>query len=340
MRVAVISNNYGETYDGIGAFSKVIYSLFSEKTAVEVFSAKCRESEPKLKRITTFGMSRSMLNCVKRINEFDAIVLEYPFVEWNPLVVTIYKMMAHKARISNIKLYLSVHEYSRVNKLRRLVIRTMVKHSDFVFVSNEEIKKELLPYNSEIGIRGIPTNIYGEATRKSIDSLNKYVFFGLINGTKAFEEMLNGWDKFNKNKKNTLYVLSSSDMADVDKHYGITYIKNADNETAFEYMDNSMFAVLPIKPMIDEKNATFKTGAIAGCICIGKYCNAYSEEEFIIKMNDYTVDDFYEAFMFSKKIGYEDACKMSEKSLAFGEKYNPHHIAGLIENTLIEGNTT
>lgn len=338
MKVAIISNNYGETYDGIGAFSKVIYSLFSANVTVDVFTAKCCENEPKIKRIFTLGMSRAILNCVKKINEFDAIILEYPFVEWNPLVVIFYRLLALRAKINSVKLYLSVHEYSRVNKLRRLVIRTMVKNSDLVFVSNKEIKKELLLYNQEIVIRGIPTNIYGKARKKSIDSLNNYVFFGLINGTKAFEEMLNGWDKFNKDNNNTLYILSSSELIDVEKHYGIKYIKNADNETIFEYMNKSMFAILPIRPMIDEKNATFKTGAIAGCICIGKYCNAYNEEEFIVEMNNYTVDDFYEAFMLCKRITYEEASKMSEKSILFGEKYDPHRIAELIENTLIEGN--
>ncbi len=338
MHIAIIANNYGENYDGIGAFSKVVTSLFTDKVTFDVFTSKCNEKESKVKRITTLGMTRLIIMCTKRISDYKAILLEYPFVEWNPLIIFAFSRLAKEAKLKNIKLYLSIHEYARVNKLRQMVIRSLVRKSDLVFVSNTQMKHDLQPINSRIVLRGIPTNIYGEATKKSVDSLRKYVFFGLINGTKAFEEMLEGWDRFNTDGTNILYVLSSSNLTGIERHKEVIYIKNADNSTIFKYMNGSMFSLLPIKPLIDEKNATFKTGAIAGCICIGKFCDSYKNEDFILNMQNYTSEDFYRVLCDSKKIEYKKACEMSEKSLLFGEAFNPRHIARIIENVILEGN--
>lgn len=333
--IAIVANNYGKSHDGIGAFSKVTTCFFSSNLTYKVYTSICSENDSKIKRFLTLGMTRCLIKCKNHINEYQGILIEYPFVEWNPTILIAFQLLRSKSRKKEAKIILSLHEYRRVNRLRKEVIRFMAKRCDLVLVSNKEMMNDIVTLNSNVCVRGIPTNIYGHATPKNADSMNKFVFFGLINGTKAFDEMLNGWDEFNKNNKYKLYIITGSIIKGLERHKNVVYIHNADNDTIFQIMNNCMYCVLPVKPQIDEKNATFKTGAIAGCICIGKFSEEFSKEDFLINMKNYTADDFYNAFNAATTIDFNNAIIKNEEAIKFGNKYNPQNISTIIEQSIL-----
>ena len=165
---------------------------------------------------------------------------------------------------------------------------------------------------------------------------NQFVFFGLINETKAFNEMLKGWDEFNINSKYKLFIITGSDVKGLERHKNIVYIHNADDDTIFQIMNNCMYCILPVKPQIDEKNATFKTGALAGCICIGKFSEKFSKESFLLDMENYTAECFYNTFKAAIMIGFSDAIIKNKEAVEFGNKYNPKKISANIEKEILD----
>lgn len=336
IKMAVIANNYGETYDGVGAFAKVITINYSNRIDYSVFSAKCSEKESKFRRFTSFGMTEQINKVNNSIRDYDVVMLEYPFVEWNPLILVAYRKLVKLAKINGVKIILSLHEYARVNRLRKLVIKELIFGANLVLVSNEGMKMDISNFTNRIGIRNIPTNIYGEVKEKTIESNNKFVFFGLVNKTKAFEEMLEAWDSFNKTNTCILYVITGSELPDFEqKHKNVKYIYKASNEEVLSWMEQCRYCVVPVKPCIDMKNATFKTGALAGCICIGKFSDEYKDKKFVIDLDEYSKESFKKAFQNAIEISEKDKRRLTKLAQEFGMEYIPPKVSEMIEKYII-----
>lgn len=105
MRLAIVCNNYGQKYDGIGSFAKILNENYPDDIKSSVFSADCLSETSALKKVFNFGMIRAF-RAVRRAvknRQVDAVLIEYPFVEWNPFIVTEIKKLRRKAKKMTLK---------------------------------------------------------------------------------------------------------------------------------------------------------------------------------------------------------------------------------------------
>ncbi len=339
MKIAIIANNYGKPYDGVGAFAQVQNSNFPEWVRSEIYTADCQGSDSSLQKFTNWGMKRVIMQAAKDCEkkQFDAILLEYPFVEWNPAILAAIKILVRKAKKAGCKFAVSLHEYERTSFLRKKIIRIISRMADMVFVSDEHMGRSVSKYNVNICVRPIPTNVYVSTSgRVSIKKQeNHYVYFGLVNHAKAFDEMLEGWDRFNASGENILYVLSSSELKGIEQsHIGVRYIHNAKNEELIEIMERCSFSILPVRPEIDMKNTTFKTGAITGNICVGHFNQTYEALPFTIQMNDYSVESFAKALQKTQDLTEAERQSFSQQAREFGNRYTPMETAKTVAGAL------
>lgn len=336
MKIATIVNNYGMSYDGVGAYVKVITSNYSNNLSVDIFSSNCRGSDSVFKKFFSFGMSNEIRKVAKQTSSYDAVIIDYPFVEWNPFIIVVYHQLIKKAKFSGTKVIASIHEYNRVNQLRKKVIEFFVKRADLTLVCNEELKDSLLPFSNNIKIRDIPTNISSSEISKDF-SCDKYVFFGLINGSKAFDEMLLGWDEFNKERLYHLDIITSTQIEiDTTKHNNVSITYNADDNQIMEIMESCAFCILPIIPEIDSKNATFKTASIAKCISIGKFCKDYSQFEFVLNMESYKPENFITILRKSRDLQRKEIIQKRRSAYKFGQFFLPSNVAMKIEKYIVQ----
>lgn len=341
MKIASVSNNYGKQYDGVGAFAKVQNENYPDDVICINYTADCTFEASKLQRIFMPGMTFAINRLIKDFHKenFDVVMVEYPFVEWNPLIILSLLIVRNIAKKRRCKLVLSLHEYIRVNALRKLVIKIMCKLSDIVFVSNEEMKSAVSEFSNQVCIRPIPTNLYNQEamTLDIVQSTQNYVFFGLVNKVKAFYEMLDAWDIYNKDGKKTLYILTASQLSDIEnKHIGVKYLYKQDDYTIIKILRSCVGCIVPIKPLVDNKNATFKTSCISGCISIGKFCDEYKELPFVINMPDYNINSFLCAFEQLDGIGEDDRIEKSKKAIEFGQKFVPKQEANSVYEQLCD----
>ena len=341
VKVALICSNYGSSKDGIGDYSKNIVDRLSLKNDViiRVYSADIINYNI-IRRIISLAMSRQIVKFIKDLKKekYDLVDIEYPFTEWNPLIVLFFLKLAKACKCYNTKVVVSVHEYIRVNKLRKKVIEYLVKKSDKVLVTDDYTKNKLFYLNNNIYIRGIPSNIQPTS---DIDCENKdnkmFLFFGLVNKSKAFDEMIDGWKMFhNKFNEYKLYIVSSSNLSIIDyDKYNIIYKKNLPSNKVAELMNLSTYCILPIKPNVNYNNATLKTACLFSCIPIGVFNNCLDNcNSFWIDMFNYSKDEFYNAFI--KAINNENIKEMQTFAKEFGKMFDIEGIVDVIYNAFID----
>lgn len=332
MKIAEIANNYGKPHDGVGAYAKVIVSNFSGYVNVDVFSSICVSTDSALKKLLSRGMTKEINKVQKNISNYDAVIIDYPFVEWNPFIIFAYKRLCSNAHKERKKIIASIHEYNRVNQFRKKVIEFLVKKADLTLVCNEELKKSLSPFSNNIKIRDIPTNIYSPVTQCSF-SRNNYVFFGLINGSKAFVEMLAGWDEFNNMGAYHLDIITGTQIEiDISKHNNIKVTYEAEDNHIMQIMSSCAFCILPIIPEIDSKNTTFKTASLARCISIGKFSASFSSFDFVLNMPSYTPQEFVKTLKKTQALTDLDICEKRSAAYEFGFNFTPQKVARKIES--------
>ncbi len=340
MKIAIIANNFGKTYDGIGAYAAVEAKYFKEKAAIVVYTANCSEADSKFSRIINRGMTEQIKKCMEDIprEKFDAVILEYPFVEWNPSIVGAVNSLKRELTKSGVTLVLSLHEYLRVNKIRQFVIRKLCSCADLVMVSNEENQKAVSAFTSHLAIRDIPSNIYDDTafSKEIMADPNSFAFFGLVNPTKAFVEMLEAWDAFNSDGSKRLFIMTSTilDQDIEQKHPGLKYIKNANDEQIIRTLRSSRFAVIPVRPEVGRNNATFKTCSMCGCICVGKYCNEFSDLPFVINIKSYAASDILDGLNRTRKLS--EVSVKSNDAVKFGMQFSPERIASGVLKEIVE----
>jgi hypothetical protein len=333
-KVALIANNYNQTYDGIGAFATAVSKNFSDRIDLKVYSSSCSENDSAFRRISTMGMTKAIYQASMELSKKGAVLLDYPFVEWNPCIIFSYLYLRRMCRSRQAKLFLSLHEYSRVNALRKAVIRIFARNADCVFVSNDTLAQEIRPFAKKIRYRSIPTNISGYTEAGKHDK-HTFVYFGLVNKTKAFNEMLSGWDVFNAAGEYTLNVLTGSRLSGLEKHKNVNYLFHLQDSEILKTMEDAAYCIIPVRPEIDMKNGTFKTGALAGCICIGKFSEEYKQLPFVISMNDYRPVDFVEMFQNASELNLDKIKEMGHFASAFGKQYTPEAVAEVVEKEIL-----
>lgn len=316
MEIVVIINNYGQIYDGIGMYS---YNLVEELKKLGVKVNILTGNTKDKKRINSWELFLKLKKyLIKNIlnNKKNIFIIEYPFYEWNPL--TIFILLIYKLKFRNSTFILSLHEYKRVNIFRKIIINFLLKLTDYNIVTfNEELKRF---ERKTIMKRYIPSNIKNinfQEKKKVLDK-KKYCYFGLINGSKAFQEMLEAWQKFNVTKEYILEIYTATGIKDLNiNDENIKIYSNLSNREISEKIYENEFMILPIKPYIDIKNGSLLAALEHKIIPIGIFYDSLPEIGVKILSENYTNINIYEALNNSKELSEEIKEELRRKGKIF-----------------------
>ncbi len=338
MLLALIVNNYGEMYDGVGNYAQVMVDNFPENMSTVVFTTKCATKQSKIKRILNFGMTKKILEAEDYIrgNPVDAVLIEYPFTEFNPCILYALRRLK-RVLPQECPVVVSLHEYERLNPLARRIANSLCRIADQVLVTTQDALTSVKQRNLKVSIRNIPTNVFDADVMRETIERNKdhYVFFGTVNKMKAVPELLNAWKRFNVDGSKTLYILTATDMGDVEQRFpGVRYIKGADEEEILRIMRSCTFNVVPIRPCVDEKNTTFFTGCLAGCVSLGCMCKSFADLPFVRHLDNYNEDTLFAALSDTLKCTPEGIAELSTAAVAFGLKREPRTVAAELGETI------
>lgn len=338
LQLAYIVNNYGEIFDGVGVYGRIMHQNFPTWIETTVYTSKCHPRY-KLKKMLTLGMTWKLFKVCRDLKylTFDVILIEYPFVEWQPLIFFPIWLISKK-KSAQTKIILSLHEYLRCNRFRRMMAKFICKHSDAVLITDEVMRESVKGFAKECYIRPIPSNVYDEKAihMQCVRDRRQFVFFGLVNPkTKAFHEMLEAWDDFNQNGNHKLCLISSTELGDIEsKHKGVSYIRNANDLQIIEAMKRSTFCLLPIKPCVDVRSGTFKIATMAGCVCLGKFSKEFQKLPFVINVDDYQPNEIKNILKYVDTLDCDRLSEMSREAEAWGMTYTPKGTATLVAHII------
>ncbi|GMB01654.1 glycosyltransferase [Pelosinus sp. IPA-1] len=296
MKLAFVCSNYGSIQDGIGHYCSKIVEKINEiypAYTVKVFTGNTLGSG-KTSLVISLAMTVALFRsaCSVIYGRTNCVIVEYPFYEWNPMILLAIWFNKVALWISRGKLIISLHEYKRANFLRQYMIRHILAISDIIFATEPQDIAGLIHCKKIIYQRYIPSNI--EPNVRSFEHRfkpNSFCYFGLISKTKAFEEMLEGWKTFNRKGIYELHICTSSDyvyLIDDMMKYNISVHLRCNEREVSEILSMCDFGILPIMPCVSTNNATLKAILVHGCIPIGKIdpeCDEF--EKLFIKMESY-----------------------------------------------------
>lgn len=304
MKLVFICTNYGSIKCGIGMYTFNLVEELRKEDNLEVNIISVNTFKlKKIKKIFNIRLSKEIN---KYIAENQAIrdekinfILEYPFMDWS--IFNVIRILWLKKNFKNSNIILSIHEYYRVNYFRRKIIDILIKNSDSFIITDNKLKN-ILP-EKPIIFRSIPSNIKKINFNPPIERKeNEYCYFGLINKSKAFDEMIEAWKKYNKEKKYNLNIYTASDVnIDNFQKYNIKIFKDLDNIELSKELQKNKYMILPIKPYIDENNGSFKASLEHECIPIGKFREIYPELYININEDEYSSLNILEALRKSEK---------------------------------------
>lgn len=290
MKVIFVCTNYNSINCGIGMFT---YNLAEElkknkNLEIEILNTNMKNNLS-LKSLFSIKVGKNIfkfINNNKKERKYYFII-EYPFMDWG--IFTIFSLFYLKLKFRKSEFILSLHEYERVNILRKIIIQILFKLSDkFIFTDEKLIKKNRKPSL----LRAIPSNISKENISVLRENKN-YCYFGLINKSKAFKEMIDAWKIFNKSRIYNLNIYTASDLKlDDIKNYNINIFKGLSNREISTELQKNRYMILPIKPNIGLNNGTLKAAALHECIPIGTF--DYNLDLIGININDenYSLNNF------------------------------------------------
>ena len=336
LKIASVANNYGKSHDGVGAYAGVQGEELSKYADVSVYTSECRYEESKLRKFFCMGMTKQLFKVTRDCKNYDVVLIDYLFVEWNPLILLPIIILNRSRKKNGCKLVISLHEYNRVNSLRKKMIKTICKKADMVFVADDTLKKSIQGFCKKIVIRPIPSNVFNESIIESNvpKDKNVFVYFGLINKAKAFDEMIDAWDLFNEDGNKQLIVISGSSIQGLEKHKNVAYRYNLTDNEILKIMMKCAASIVPVIPEVDMKNTTFKTSCITGCVSIGKFCEDYRKLKFVIPMEEYNVQDFVDAFSKVDQFSDKRINILSDEARAYGKIYTPPNVAKKLLNAI------
>ena len=291
--VHYVCNNYGLITDGIGVYAKNVVNELNKRGVDVAVHTTNLSSNKRLFELFSLRMTGCLFRLIPSVKRGDKIIIEYPFSECNVIICIPLFFLFIKTRILRVHLILSLHEYLRVHFLRKLIIRWLINISDILLLTDKSIV-HALKLKQKYFIREIPSNIVSHTIESVDEKNNQFLFFGLINKSKAFEEMLKGWCKFNKDKKCYLIIATSSQFRNIYENENVKCYQRLPDEKIAKLFQESKFCVLPIKPSIDKINATYKTCLSFQCIPIGYFGS--KNKNFAVNLRGLSSDDFCEGF--------------------------------------------
>ncbi len=319
--IAYVCNNYAKTYDGIGDYAQKIYPRLQRALGerLQLYTFLCPKTNI-VKRIfegQTYATFKRLYKDVQA-GAIRTVIIEYPFVAVNPRFLSLVKKM--KTRYG-VNIVLSLHEYSRVARFRQKIIEKLVGYSDIVLVTQDCDKhplQTLFPVK-KFYLRGIPSNIEGECLPCA--DKRGYVYFGLVNSAKAFEEMIGAWKRVQAQLQEDLYVVTSTPLDATDwEKYRIRYLYDRSGGEVAEIFTKTKFCILPIKPFVAENNTTLKTALQFSNVVIGKFA---PEMQGLggVEIQEYTISGIADALLESAGLEWETVLSMMQTNYNRGSGY-------------------
>lgn len=324
MNLLIIANNVEGNIDGIGKHARMLSDEFKRGGhSVVLLSAKSGFN----KWASFFTPAMCIVFCKAIWNiiscNIDYVIVEYPFKEHNPFILFFHIILYVQTRFCHTKIAFSMHEYNRVNFLRKRVIDIFLIFCDVVFVSEKKYIRQFHRISYKISLRNIPNHIQCNHPGKSFMP-NTFCYFGLVNSSKAFSEMLEAWRLFNKDRNSFLHIISSTNLHEwkLDSYDGVIYHFNLSPEDVSQIMYNCSFCIVPVKPEIGLNNSSFVSAIQCGCIPIGHFSKELINESFIINVEDYSIRNMHKAFITASEIEEKQYEIMSEKARMFGKDFS------------------
>lgn len=325
MKVLIIANNYGNSKDGIGNHAFLEYEKM--KTIYQIEEIKYITGYTlgfsKIHKILSLKMTKALNKARKEIkkNDYTYVIIEYPFMEYNPLFIIAYKRLFKQCQKKNIKLVLSLHEYLRVKKLRQKVIDVLTKKVNLLFVTDKATKEVFEKRNIETYIRRVPSHISFPTFEKKYNP-SSFVYFGLINSSKAFDQMILAWKEFNIEKKHSLKVITNTPVEIIYKeNYNIELFIGLNETEVIPHFIEASYFIVPIIPMITFGNSTFLTASQSGCISIGTFNDELKNNSFALNINSYDKEEFVKGLKEASEMKENEFLQSSSDAKNFGKKF-------------------
>lgn len=322
-----VCTNYGSNKDGIGHYTqKIVDELKNNSFNVKVYSSITYDLSKK-QLVFSLRMSKELLrlkkNLHKNSNE-NFIIIEYPFVEYNPLfLVILFFIKIQKS--SKTKIVISLHEYSRTKLLRKTFIKSLVPLSDVILCTKDEDIKPFVNKKIIFKKRIIPANIEPKSRKKRETPTQLNVcFFGIINfETKEIKNMLKGWELFlnNSSKKNiTFHFITSTYNKNIDENKSLKYHYNLEDNLVSNLLHKMQFMLLPLKPKISLNNGSLSVSCVHECVPVGVFDDEYFDENFGVRMKCYSEEEFENIFKLINNMDINLMKKKSKKAFEYGKQ--------------------
>ena len=339
MKIIEIGCTTDGNNDGIGKHTRIVTDEMNKRNGVQAMLISGDTlGYSNMQMLFSQEMMKAFHRAARSISteKIDYVVVEYPFSEYNPLIVMAFSMLKRVCHKYGTHIGLSMHEYDRVNFLRKLVVKNFVKNADFVYVSDPVYLIKLKKLNAELYLRTIPNHLPMIEKKKKLIR-GKYVYFGLVNKSKAFEEMIFAWDEFNKNKENLLRIVTASDIQfDESAHRNIKIFKGVSNEYCLEILWDSMFSILPIKPEIGFNNSSFIATIQCGCIPIGHFSDGLKKESFVIDVENQSSSAIIDGLDRSVSLTDDEILYKSHNALSYGKVFTIESTVDMMLRTMEE----
>ena len=339
MKVLIIANNIDGNVDGIGKHARIVgHEMNNQGISVDYVTGSTWK-KTHFQLFFSFEMTKAYLKAMLKIlsEKFDYVNVEYPFREYNPLILIMHILLWTITRFVSTKVSFSMHEHDRVKKLRRLIIDCMLPFSDIIFISEEKYKNSLIKYAHKMYLRIIPSHgIKFYPDEKDFKSHNRYCYFGLVNSSKAFKEMLAAWDVFNKEGEFYLDIVSITDLRNLnlERHKGVKFYYNLSDADSGKILSRCIFSIIPVLPNIGYNNSSFVSTIQCGCIPIGIFNRDLEYESFVLNMNSYSLSDFVKTLRASQII--VDLKEKSKSARNFGRQFSVERTAEMMIKTFTE----
>ena len=326
MRIIEIGCSTIGDYDGIGKHARIVTEEFLKHKDIEFAELISGNTVgfSKVEYIFSMEMCKAFLNAEKEIvhKNIDCVIVEYPFSEYNPLILLAFQKLKRTCYKNHCLLALSMHEYDRVNRIRRYVIRNFIKTADLVFVSEPYYLDKLKRLNNHLYLRTIPNHLPVENRKKEYGCNKEFVYFGLVNKSKAFKEMIGAWDAFNIDGDFHLNIVTATNLEfDEKDHRNISIFIGLNNQDVANILWKCMFSIIPVIPNIGFNNSSFVSTSQCGCIPIGIFNERLNNLDFIIPINSYDIDEFKHGLDKATKISEDECVSKSASAFSFGSKF-------------------
>lgn len=342
MNILIIASNMGSINDGVGGYANYLAEALEKLPEVDKVYKESGETDSMTtkKMVLSMEMTNAISRAIDKVKKgmVDTVIVEYPFKEYNPMIIPLLNSLRRQLHKRNGKFVLSLHEYFRAKKVRKIVMRKLVDMADDVFVTEKKIQDFFSKNKENVFIRDIPSIIpveWKENEKKAFEK-RKFIYFGLVIANKAFSEMIDAWKVFNKDGKYELDIMTSSDIIlNEEEKYNIQLYKNLDDEQIAIRMKQATYCILPIIPEIGMYNTTFKTATRSGCTIIGIFNHRFKNEKFAIDIKSYSINDFVDGLERAKNLTAEQLENNKKEAIKFGERYSFEHTARQIVDKLI-----